>query len=100
MKGIKAKVTIIDEETGLTLVEDKLIAPCREDIDPNLPVTDYEFRFRFKRLDDHFKRIFDQQIVEPNKELLNEITGHSNPGYTASSEEIHKALEEKHDGKH
>lgn len=51
MKGIKAKVTIIDEENSLVLIEDKLIAPCREDIDPILPVTDYEFRFRFKHMD-------------------------------------------------
>lgn len=51
MKGIKAKVTIIDEENGLVLAEDKLIAPFREDFDPECRVTDYEFRFRFKHID-------------------------------------------------
>lgn len=51
MKGIKAKVTIIDDENGLVLVEDKLIAPYREYINSDLPVTDYEFRFRFKHMD-------------------------------------------------
>lgn len=51
MKGIKAKVTVFDEENGLVLIEDRLIAPYREDFDPNLHVTSYEFRFEFKRIE-------------------------------------------------
>lgn len=37
---------------------------------------------------------FDKQIIEPNEELLEKI-GCPNPGYTVSSEEIHRHLSKK-----
>ena len=96
---MRAIVTIIDEKTGHVFEKDKILVPYREQRDPYLCYTKYEYRFEHSVMDDYFKRIFDQQIVEPNEELLKaiEAIGCPNPGYMLSSEEIHKALESKED---
>ena len=96
---MRAIVTIIDEKTGHVFEKDKILAPYREQRDPYLCYTKYEYRFEHSVTDDYFKRIFDQQIIEPNEELLKaiEAIGCPNPGYMLSSEEIHKALEGKED---
>ena len=70
---MRAIVTIIDEKTGHVFEKDKILEPYREQRDPYVCHTVYEYRFKHSVMDDYFKRIFDQQIVEPNDELLKEI---------------------------
>ena len=69
---MRAIVTIIDEKTGHVFEKDKILEPYREQRDPYLCVTEYEYRFKHSVMDDYFKWLFDQQI-EPNEELLKEI---------------------------
>ena len=70
---MRAIVTIIDEKTGHVFEKDKILEPCREQRDPYFCCTNYEYRFSHSIVDDYFKRMLDQQIVEPNEELLREI---------------------------
>ena len=69
---MRAIVTIIDEKTGHVFEKDKILEPYREQRDPRLCYTVYEYRFEHSVMDDYFKWLFDQQI-EPNEELLREI---------------------------
>ncbi len=70
---MRAIVTIIDEKTGHVFEKDKILEPYMEQRDPYFRCTNYEYRFHHSIMDDYFKRIFDQQMVEPNNELLREI---------------------------
>ena len=92
---MRAIVTIFDEKTGHVFEKDKILEPYREQRDPYVCSTMYEYRFQHSVMDEYFKMLFDQQIVEPNEELLKTIDRICpNPGYTLSSEDIHKALDD------
>lgn len=69
---MRAIVTIIDEKTGHVFEKDKILEPYREQRDPRLCATEYEYRFRHNVFDWYFKAWLDGEI-EPNKELLREI---------------------------
>jgi len=69
---MRAIVTIIDEKTGHVFEKDKILEPYREQRDPRLCVTEYEYRFKHSVMDWYFKAQLDGEI-EPNEELLREI---------------------------
>lgn len=90
---MRAIVTIIDEKTGHVFEKDKILEPYGELRDPYLCTTVYEYRFKHSVMDEYFKAQLDGKIV-PNDELLKTIDRMCpNPGYTLSSEDIHKVLE-------
>lgn len=64
---MRAIVTVFDEETGRVFAKDKLIYPVKEDQDFDDLSTGYAFAFHLRVLN------FDQQIIEPNEELLKAI---------------------------
>ena len=70
---MRAIVTIIDEKTGHVFEKDKVLEPYSEQRNPYCCATEYEYRFKHSVMDGYFKGIFDQQIIEPNEELLREI---------------------------
>ena len=70
---MRAIVTIIDEKTGHVFEKDKILEPYREQRDPRFCSTEYEYRFKHSIRDSYFEMIFNQQMVEPNEELLREI---------------------------
>ena len=60
---MRAIVTIIDEKTGRIFQRDKLVEPFREQRDPQLCVTRYDFRFEFNVVDSYFRDILDSTPV-------------------------------------
>ena len=63
---IKAKITVFDDETGQVFVKDRVIEPCREELNLGMLshvdasgyyTTSYEFRFGFEKMDAVSKRI-------------------------------------------
>lgn len=92
---VVAKIEVFDDETGRVYAKNQLIHPVKEDQDFDDISTSYLFAFKIRVLN------FDKQIIEPDEELLERI-GCPNPGYTVSSEEIHRHLSKKEekDGVH
>lgn len=60
---MRAIVTIIDEKTGCIFQKDKLVEPYREQRDPQLCVTRYDFRFEFNVADLYFRDILNNLPV-------------------------------------
>lgn len=91
---VVAKIEVFDDETGRVYAKDKLIQPVKENLDFDDLSTSYLFAFHLRVLN------FDKQIIEPDVGLLNKI-GCPNPGYTLTSEEIHRHLsKEENNGVH
>lgn len=65
---MRAIVTIIDEKTGYVFQKDKLVEPFREQRDPQICVTRYDFRFEFNVADIYFRDILDKADVKEKGE--------------------------------
>lgn len=72
---MRAIVTIIDEKTGHVFMKDRLVEPYREQRDPQLCATRYDFRFELNVSDSYFRDILDSSPVVDQPPFPYDFTG-------------------------